>query len=142
MSLSSPASWAAEMNFQSRYPGGMVVTMICLASSCPNDEGAIHATTPVTVTTATNKSAIRFMVPSLVVRENILGIPGSEYQSLASRLVHDKRPAKFAAIEGRWHDEQPASEVLIALPNEAAETNRYAISVPILGSVIGSMSFT
>src|SRR6516165_9531820 len=83
MSLSSPASWAAEMNFQSRYPGGIVVTMICLATllsvcvlvsavafpavmpvlSCPNDEGVIHAATPVTVTTATNKSAIRFMVP-------------------------------------------------------------------------------
>src|SRR6516165_8787212 len=100
MSLSSPASWAAEMNFQSRYPGGIVVTMICLASllsvcvlvsavafpavmpvlSCPNDEGVIHATTPVTVTTATNKNAIRFMVPSLDAREHIprnptLGIP-------------------------------------------------------------------
>src|SRR5882724_2738572 len=56
--------------------------------------------------------------------------------------VHDKQPAKFAAIEGRWHTQQPASEVLIALPDEAAETNRYEISVPILGSLIGSMSFT
>jgi cytochrome d ubiquinol oxidase subunit I len=61
---------------------------------------------------------------------------------LVGDYVHDKQPAKFAAIEGRWHDEQPASEVLIALPDEAAETNRYAISVPILGSLIGSMSFT
>jgi cytochrome d ubiquinol oxidase subunit I len=54
--------------------------------------------------------------------------------------VHDFQPAKFAAIEGRWHDEQPASEVLLALPDEASESNRYAISIPILGSVIGSMS--
>src|SRR5262245_11470476 len=75
MSLSSPASWAAEMNFQSRYPGGIVVTMICLAASCPNDEGAIHATAPVTATTATNNNAIRFMVPSLVAREHIPEIP-------------------------------------------------------------------
>jgi len=30
--------------------------------------------------------------------------------------VHDKQPAKFAAIEGRWHDEQPAGEVIIAIP--------------------------
>ncbi len=22
--------------------------------------------------------------------------------------IHDYQPAKFAAIEGRWHDEQPA----------------------------------
>ncbi|WP_426418947.1 cytochrome ubiquinol oxidase subunit I [Bradyrhizobium genosp. A] len=55
--------------------------------------------------------------------------------------VHQHQPAKFAALEGRWHDEQPASEVLIALPDEATESNKYAISIPILGSLIGSMSF-
>jgi cytochrome d ubiquinol oxidase subunit I len=55
--------------------------------------------------------------------------------------VHNYQPVKFAAIEGRWHDEQPASEVLIAIPDEATETNHYAISIPILGSLIGSMSF-
>jgi len=54
--------------------------------------------------------------------------------------VHDFQPVKFAAIEGRWHDEQPASEVLLALPDEASESNKYAISIPILGSLIGSMS--
>ena len=61
---------------------------------------------------------------------------------LVGDYVHDDQPAKFAAIEGRWHDEQPASEVLIALPDAAAETNHYAISIPVLGSLIGSMSFT
>jgi cytochrome d ubiquinol oxidase subunit I len=55
--------------------------------------------------------------------------------------VHEYQPAKFAAIEGRWHDEQPASEVLFAIPDEASESNRYAISIPVLGSLIGSMSF-
>jgi cytochrome d ubiquinol oxidase subunit I len=59
---------------------------------------------------------------------------------LVGDYVHDRQPVKFAAIEGRWHDEQPASEVLIALPNPAAETNRYEIKVPVLGSVIGSLS--
>jgi cytochrome bd ubiquinol oxidase subunit I len=59
---------------------------------------------------------------------------------LTGDYVHDKQPAKFAAIEGRWHDEQPASEVLIALPDGHSESNRYSISVPVLGSVIGSMS--
>jgi len=61
---------------------------------------------------------------------------------LAGDYVHDYQPAKFAAIEGRWHDEQPASEVLIALPDPGSETNHYAINVPILGSLIGSMSLT
>ena len=61
---------------------------------------------------------------------------------LTGDYVHDYQPAKFAAIEGRWHDEQPAAEVLIGLPDPDTETNRYAISIPVLGSVIGSMSFT
>lgn len=54
--------------------------------------------------------------------------------------VHDRQPVKFAAIEGRWHDEQPASEVLLAIPDAGTERNRYSLSVPVLGSVIGSMS--
>ena len=53
--------------------------------------------------------------------------------------IHDYQPVKFAAIEGRWHTEQPASEVLIGIPDEAAETNHYAISIPVLGSLIASM---
>ena len=61
---------------------------------------------------------------------------------LTGDYVHDKQPPKFAAIEGRWHDEQPASEVLIALPDPDSETNRFAISIPVLGSVIGSMTLT
>jgi cytochrome d ubiquinol oxidase subunit I len=60
---------------------------------------------------------------------------------LTGDYVHDVQPAKFAAIEGRWHDEQPASEVLIGIPDAATQTDRYAISIPILGSLIGSMSF-
>ena len=55
--------------------------------------------------------------------------------------VHDDQPAKFAAIEGRWHDEQPAGEVLIGIPDPQAETNHYEIKIPVLGSLIGSMSF-
>jgi cytochrome d ubiquinol oxidase subunit I len=61
---------------------------------------------------------------------------------LTGDYVHDRQPVKFAAIEGRWHDQQPASEVLIGFPDAAAETNHLAISVPVLGSLIGSMSFT
>jgi cytochrome bd ubiquinol oxidase subunit I len=56
--------------------------------------------------------------------------------------VHDYQPAKFAAIEGRWHDEQPAAEVLIGLPDPATETNKYEIKIPVLGSIIASMSLT
>jgi cytochrome bd ubiquinol oxidase subunit I len=61
---------------------------------------------------------------------------------LTGDYVHDYQPAKFAAIEGRWHDEQPAAEVLIAIPDAKAEMNHYAINIPVLGSLIASMSLT
>jgi cytochrome bd ubiquinol oxidase subunit I len=53
--------------------------------------------------------------------------------------VHDLQPAKFAAIEARWHDEQPAGEVLIGLPDARTATNRLELRIPLLGSLIGSM---
>jgi len=54
--------------------------------------------------------------------------------------VHNRQPAKFAAIEARWHDEQPAGEVLIALPDGKAETNRLELKVPYLGSLVAASS--
>jgi cytochrome d ubiquinol oxidase subunit I len=61
---------------------------------------------------------------------------------LCGDYVHEHQPAKFAAIEARWHDEQPASEVLIAIPDPATQSNKYAITIPVLGSLIASLSFT
>jgi cytochrome d ubiquinol oxidase subunit I len=60
----------------------------------------------------------------------------------AGDYVHRHQPAKFAAIEARWHDEQPAGEVLIGIPDATAETNRYEVKIPVLGSVIASLSLT
>jgi cytochrome bd ubiquinol oxidase subunit I len=59
---------------------------------------------------------------------------------LVGDYVHDRQPVKFAAIEARWHDEQPAGEVLFAIPDPAAQTNHAEIKVPVLGSLIGSLS--
>ena len=59
---------------------------------------------------------------------------------LTGDYVHKHQPSKFAAIEARWHDEQPASEVLIAWPDQANQRNRFAISVPYLGSLIATMT--
>jgi cytochrome d ubiquinol oxidase subunit I len=53
--------------------------------------------------------------------------------------VHERQPAKFAAIEGRWHDEQPAGEVFIAIPDEGREENHFELKIPYLGSLIASM---
>jgi cytochrome d ubiquinol oxidase subunit I len=57
---------------------------------------------------------------------------------LVGDYVHRYQPVKFAAIEARWHDEQPAAEVLIAWPDATSEINHYAVSVPVLGSMIAS----
>src|SRR6202453_2348310 len=51
------------------------------------------------------------------------------------------QPSKMAAIEARWHDEKPASEVLLAWPDVAQRRNRFAITLPApFGSLIDSDS--
>ncbi|CCE10825.1 conserved membrane hypothetical protein [Bradyrhizobium sp. STM 3843] len=61
---------------------------------------------------------------------------------LVGDYVHQHQPAKFAAIEARWHDEQPAGEVIVAIPDATTESNRYEIKIPVLGSIIASMTTT
>jgi cytochrome d ubiquinol oxidase subunit I len=46
------------------------------------------------------------------------------------------QPAKLAAIEAHWNRETRAPLTLFAIPDMAAETNHYAIEVPLLGSLI------
>src|SRR5712671_1450939 len=51
--------------------------------------------------------------------------------------VGHHQPAKMAAIEARWHDEKPASEVLLAWPDVAQRRNLFAITLPApFGSLI------
>ena len=61
---------------------------------------------------------------------------------LTGEYVLKHQPAKFAAIEARWKTQQPASEVLIAIPDSANERNLFAIEVPKLGSFIASGNWT
>ncbi len=61
---------------------------------------------------------------------------------LTGLYVLEHQPAKFAAIEARWQTQQPASEVLIAIPDAAGERNLYAIEIPKLGSFIASGNWT
>jgi cytochrome d ubiquinol oxidase subunit I len=46
------------------------------------------------------------------------------------------QPAKLAAIEAHWNSEARAPLTLFAIPDQKAETNHYAIEVPLLGSLI------
>jgi len=73
-----------------------------------------------------------FLAAFLVPAQMFFGHLNGDY-------VHERQPAKFAAIEGRWHDEQPAGEVLIAIPDEANEENHFELKIPYLGSLIAAM---
>jgi cytochrome d ubiquinol oxidase subunit I len=50
----------------------------------------------------------------------------------------EHQPAKLAAIEGHWENTPGASVplILFGLPDMAAETTRYAIQIPHLGSLV------
>jgi cytochrome bd ubiquinol oxidase subunit I len=57
---------------------------------------------------------------------------------LTGIYVLNYQPAKFAAIEARWTTQQPASEVLIAIPDPFEQRNLLALEIPKLGSFIAS----
>jgi cytochrome d ubiquinol oxidase subunit I len=62
---------------------------------------------------------------------------------LCGLYVNHYQPSKMAAIEGRWNNEKPGSEVLIAWPDEQTRQNYYAITLPPpFGSLIDSDSLT
>ena len=62
---------------------------------------------------------------------------------LVGGYVVDDQPSKIAALEGRWHTEQPAGEVLFAWPDPAHQSNKYEIALPPpFGSLIDSDSLT
>src|SRR5580704_7822567 len=75
-----------------------------------------------------------FLAAVLVPVQLLFGHLNGEY------VVH-YQPAKMAAIEARWKNEQPASEVLLAWPDVAQRRNLYAITLPApFGSLIDSDS--
>ncbi|GAC1619364.1 MAG: cytochrome ubiquinol oxidase subunit I [Ktedonobacteraceae bacterium] len=52
------------------------------------------------------------------------------------------QPMKMAAAEAIWNTQQPASLALVAIPNQAAHTNIFSISVPYLLSFLSDWSFS
>ncbi|CAH1660940.1 cytochrome ubiquinol oxidase subunit I [Chelatococcus asaccharovorans] len=61
---------------------------------------------------------------------------------LTGEYVLKHQPAKFAAIEARWHPEQPGAEVWLAWPDETERRNLFAIETPGVGSFIATGSWT
>jgi cytochrome bd ubiquinol oxidase subunit I len=77
-----------------------------------------------------------YLAAILLPVQGIFGHLNGEY------VVHHQ-PSKMAAIEARWHDEKPASEVLLAWPDVENERNLFAITLPApLGSLIDSDSLS
>jgi cytochrome d ubiquinol oxidase subunit I len=68
---------------------------------------------------------LTFLVPLQIFLGDQHGLNTAAYQ-----------PAKLAAIEARWETRPSFPLTLFAIPDTANETNRYAIEVPYLGSLI------
>lgn len=52
--------------------------------------------------------------------------------------VHEFQPLKTAAMEGVWDTQNAAPFVVFAIPDPIAETNRFAIQIPYLASLINT----
>jgi cytochrome d ubiquinol oxidase subunit I len=70
-----------------------------------------------------------WLLTVLVPLQFLLG----DHQGLNTR---EHQPAKLAAIEARWETGRGVPLTLFAIPDAKAETNRFAIEVPLLGSLI------
>jgi cytochrome d ubiquinol oxidase subunit I len=124
----SPVVW---VRFPHMILAAYVTTAFCVAAT-----GAWYSLRGRTRIEARTMLRMGLMLASGLVPMQLL------FGHLTGDYVHDRQPAKFAAIEARWHDEQPASEVVLAWPDAPQQRNRYAISVPYLGSLIASSSFS
>ena len=120
----SPVVW---VRFPHMILAAYVTTAFCVAAT-----GAWYALR------GTTKAEARAMLRMGLGLASVLVPAQLFFGHLTGDYVHKWQPSKFAAIEARWHDEQPASEVLIGWPNERTESNDYAISVPYLGSLIAT----
>jgi cytochrome d ubiquinol oxidase subunit I len=81
------------------------------------DEGRVMVMTALTL--------LGFLIPLQIFLGDQHGLNTLQYQ-----------PAKLAAIEARWETASQAPLTLFAIPDQAAETNRDAIEIPYLGSLI------
>jgi cytochrome d ubiquinol oxidase subunit I len=47
----------------------------------------------------------------------------------------EHQPVKVAAMEGRWHSDDPGDLILFGIPDQKAEKNHYEIAIPHAGSL-------
>jgi len=61
---------------------------------------------------------------------------------ISGKHIYTYQPAKFAAIEARWHPEQPGTEVWFAIPDAKNRRNLLSIETSYAGSWIATGSWT
>jgi cytochrome d ubiquinol oxidase subunit I len=50
--------------------------------------------------------------------------------------THEYQPAKLAAMEGRYKTVSPVPLVLFGIPDDATQSMRYVVQIPVLGSLL------
>ncbi|MGD0274789.1 MAG: cytochrome ubiquinol oxidase subunit I [Syntrophales bacterium] len=61
---------------------------------------------------------------------------------ISGKHMYQYQPAKFAAIEARWHPERPGTEVWFAIPDVQHQRNLLSIETPYAGSWIATGNWT
>lgn len=82
--------------------------------------------------TSENRIAIRMAALMLALVAPLQIAAGHE----SGIVAHEHQPAKVAAMEGWWETKPDQDTILFAIPDEAAERNRFEIAVPNTGSTI------
>jgi cytochrome bd ubiquinol oxidase subunit I len=125
----SPVLWA-------RFPH-MLLASYLVGAFCVAATGAWYLLRQVFITEARIMLRMGLGLASVLVPiQLIFGHLNGEY------VVHHQ-PSKMAAIEARWHNAKPASEVLLAWPDVQNRRNLFAITLPPpFGSLIDSDSLS
>jgi cytochrome d ubiquinol oxidase subunit I len=71
----------------------------------------------------------------LIVTQIIIG-------DINGKHMYTYQPAKFAAVEARWHPEHPGRQLWFAIPDEKNERNLFEITTPYLGSWFATGSWS
>lgn len=114
-----------------RFPhmllGAYLTTAFCVAAT-----GAWHTLAGIQPRAAVTMLGMSLTLAAVLAPVQLL------YGHWNGEYVLKHQPAKFAAIEARWRTQQPASEVLIAWPDESRQQNLFSVEIPKLGSYIAS----
>jgi cytochrome d ubiquinol oxidase subunit I len=83
-----------------------------------------------------NKKAPRLTLKTALFTAAVLAPTQAFVGDLHGLNTLEHQPQKIAAMEGIWHTERGAPLVLFAIPDAETQTNRFALEIPKLASLI------